>query len=175
MFSIVPHNLHWLASLAAEDDLCAHGGVLVTHDGHVLVDDRSENWALGAAALFLLRTLVYDHTPQVRVTEHLFPCCGHAMYVQEGSDQVLIPGCPNGRDWEVRHRGDEVDLTFEKESQVHVSKVEWRTAVLHFSDAVEEFYAGSEPKRPSGPDEVAGYNAFRAEWLHRARHARGAA
>src|SRR5262249_9530414 len=161
-----------LPNVPVDHDLCAHGGVLVTQDDRVLVDDRGENWTLSAAALFLLRSLVSDHTPQSRVGDQLFPCCGHAMYVQDASDDVVIVGCPRGRDWQVQHRAEKVVLVFEGERQVSIPEADWREAVLGFSDAVEAFYASCAEKQHLDPDEAAGYKAFRAEWRRRKDEAR---
>jgi len=56
VLSITPHNLHWLSVEAPQNDLCAHGGVMIARGNRVLVDQRNEEWALSAAALMLLRT-----------------------------------------------------------------------------------------------------------------------
>ncbi|HEU4401822.1 MAG TPA: hypothetical protein VFT43_06925 [Candidatus Polarisedimenticolia bacterium] len=172
VLSIRPHNLHWLAGTPAQKDLCAHGGLLLTHEGQVLIDDADKNWALSAAALMLLRTLTSDHTPQSRVGDQLFPCCGHAMFVQPGRDEVWIPGCANGRDWQVLHGEGKVSLVFEGGRQVSVSQAEWRAAVLEFSEAVEGFYAGNARKQPFDAYDAAGFEAFRAEWARRRDAAR---
>ena len=164
--SIVPQNLHWLPKVPAERDLCAHGGVVVTCDGEVLIDDRDKQWALSAAALYLLRTLTSDHTQENALGEQLFPCCGHAMYAEPESQNILIVGCPNGRDWAVLHREESVVLMLEGGRQLKVSRSDWRDAVLAFSDAVEGFYAGSADKQPAD-EEAAGFTAFRAEWKRR--------
>ena len=175
MLSITPHNLHWLSVEAPQVDLCAHGGVVLSREDHILVDQRSENWTLSAAALMLLRTLTEDHTADHRVGEHLFPCCGHAMYEQAGSADVLIVGCSNGLDWEVAHRDGKVELGLKDQPTITVPASEWNTAVLAFSEAVEAFYAASAPKEPSGHDDAKGFQVFRAEWKRRYEAARRAA
>ncbi len=175
MVSITPHNLHWLSVEAPQTDLCVHGGVVLSRGNHILVDQRSENWTLSAAALMLLRTLTEDHTADHRVGEHLFPCCAHAMYEQAGSEDVLIVGCSNGLDWEVAHRDGQVELGLEDQPAITVPASEWSTAVLAFSDAVSAFYAVSAPKEPSDPDGAKGFRVFCAEWKRRYDAARRAA
>ena len=75
MVSIRTHNLHWLEGLPPEQDLCAHGGFVVSHGDALVLDERDESWCLSAAALHLLGTLSSDHGEECRVGEHLFPHC----------------------------------------------------------------------------------------------------
>lgn len=169
---IEPQKLHWLSSGPAVHDLCAHGGVVLRIDGVVLIDDSAEEWALSAGAVFLLRTLNRDHTPEQPVADHLFPHCGHEMYVDSESADVAIIGCPHGRDWRVVHAGDQVVLGFVDRGEYRVSADVWRNAVLRFSDAIENFYAASEPKRPMDLVDAAGFEAFLKEWRRRVEAAR---
>ncbi len=166
MLSIIPHNLHWLSE-PFEKDLCAHGGITVSLDDQVLVDQAAEDWSLSAAALMLLRTISRDHASDERVGEHLVPCCGHAMYTQDGSADVLIVECNNGVDWEVRHQDGVVELRFENGTEVTVSTREWRGAVLEFADAIAAFYDASAAKQPADELEAEGFEAFRVEWARR--------
>jgi len=175
VLTITPHNLHWLSVEAPQSDLCAHGGVVIACGDSVLIDQRSEQWTLSAAALMLLRTLTEDHTADHRVGEHLFPCCGHVMYERGGSDDVLIVGCPNGLDFEVRHRDREVEVQFKDQPPVAIPSHEWRAAVLSFSDAIKAFYACSSAKLPSDEVEAIGYEVFCAEWNRRSNDAGRAA
>lgn len=172
--TIEPCNLHWLPNMPVEQDLCVHGGVVVRADDTVLVDDAAEEWALSAAALFLLRTVERDHTPEAPVAEHLFPHCGHAMYAETNSEDVAIVGCPHGRNWRVVHEGSQVLLAFADGRRVTVSRPDWCDAVVEFSNAIEAFYDSSEPKRPTDAVDAAGFAAFRNEWrrrVHAAGHA----
>jgi hypothetical protein len=171
---IEPRNLHWLPGGPAAQDLCVHGGAIVRIDDELVVDDSAEEWALSAGAVFLLRTLDRDHTPEHPVAEHLLPHCGHAMYVDSESPDVVIVGCPHGRNWCVVHAGDQVVLGFDDGRQYRVPVEGWRNGVLEFSDAIEQFYSASEPKEPSDADAAAGFEAFLSEWKRRigtARHA----
>jgi hypothetical protein len=170
MLTINATNLHWLSIEVPEHDLCAHGGLVIRRGKEVLVNDAEEVWTLSAAALFLLRTLDQDHTSESRVAEHLFPCCGHFMIAEENTEDVVIIGCPHGRDWSVIHQGDRVVLNFDDESTVILPWSEWRDAVAEFSRPIEIFYEKSAPKIP-GEDDVPGFTAFRAEWKRRIRAA----
>lgn len=172
---IEPVNLHWLPGGPAAHDLCAHGGAVLRIDDEVVVDDSAEEWALSAGAVFLLRTLGRDHTPERPVAEHLLPHCGHAMYVDPDSADVVIIGCPHGRDWRVVHTGNLVLLGFADGREFEVPVGAWREAVLRFSDTIEKFYAASEPKEPSDADDAAGFEAFLKEWRRRVDGARHAA
>ena len=169
MLTISPQNLHWLSPEAPQTDLCAHGGVIVSRGDQVLIDQCTADWTISAAALMLLRTLTDDHSADHRVGEHLFPCCGHAMYEQLGSDDVLIVGCPNGLDWEVQHRDDQIELRFKDQPTVSVSASEWQAAVVAFSDAVAAFYTSSAPKQPSDQVDARGFEVLRSGVIQGAR------
>ncbi len=171
---IEPCNLHWFPNTPVAQDLCVHGGVVVRVDDVVLVDDATEEWALSAGALYLLRTLEQDHTPDSLVAEHVLPCCGHAMYAEANSEDVTIVGCPHGRNWRVVHEESSVHLEFDGGVRVTVSRADWREAVVRFADAVQKFYATSEPKEPTDQVDAAGFAAFQKERKRRvdaARHA----
>lgn len=167
MLTIEPTNLHWLAAMPAEEDLCVHGGVVIRGDETVFVDDSHEEWALSAGALFLLRTLDRDHTAESRVAEHLIPHCGHAMYAQVDSDEVTMVGCPHGRDWLVVHEASQVILEFDPDRKLSLSWREWRDAVVQFASALDKFYEDNAPKKPANRVDAEGFAAFRGEWERR--------
>jgi hypothetical protein len=144
-------------------------------DDEVVIDDSTEEWALSAGALFLLRTLDRDHTPERPVAEHLLPHCGHAMYVDSDPANVVIIGCPHGRDWRVVHTGEQVVLGLVDQREYAVPARAWRDAVMRFSDAIENYYAASEPKEPLDANDAAGFEAFLNEWRRRSEAARHAA
>ena len=162
-------RLHWLDTLPAEEDLCAHGYVAVRLGKRVLCDETDE-WTVSAAALYLLRTLTADHTPACPVGDQLLPCCGFTMWPDETSDDVLMMGCPNGVDWQVEHQDNQVQLTAPGDETVRVAFEEYRTQVLRFVDQVEAFYQGSVPKQvPADAYDAQGYERFWVEW-HRRRN-----
>jgi hypothetical protein len=77
MLEIVACKLHWLcATDAGVHDLCAHGGVRVSLDGELLVDDPNA-YAVSTGGLHLLRTVEADHfSSRIGVgddAEHLIP------------------------------------------------------------------------------------------------------
>jgi hypothetical protein len=154
------------------NDVCAHGGLIVVVDRQVVVDDRTERWSLGPSAVFLLRTLTADHVPEAPVCQHLFPCCAFAPFVDD-EGRYHATGCPNGRDFAVRHRDRSVLVGLDAGTEIRVAPRVWRAAVLRFSDAIEAFYACSPARQPSD-DDAEGYRAFRKEW-HERRIAAGGA
>ncbi len=170
MLTFEPHGLHWLERSPEAGDLCAHGGVVIRMGDELLADHREQAWTLSAAALFLLRTLESDHTKQAPVGDQLFPCCGHAMYACPDGESVVIPGCPSGLDFEVRHRDRVVDLSIEAR-EVELTEEAWRGAVVAFSDEIEAFYGSAANKRFFDREAELGYTAFRREWASRRERA----
>ncbi len=165
MLSITPCNLRWLETEIESHDLCCHGGVTISTAGSVLVDQANANWTLSAAALYLLRTLEADHVVEPKVCDHMFPCCGHVFIPVENGGGVVVVGCPNGFDFDVRHCADGVRLRFEGADEVLVPEAEWRSAVIRFADIIERFYASSDEKTPQV--DADGYRAFWLEWRDR--------
>lgn len=170
MLILRPTELHWISEVPSESqDLCAHSPVEVVIHNHVLVKPADGEWTVSAAALFLLRTLSDQHTQANPVCEHLFPCCGFTMLETADQHDVLILGCPNGINFWVTREGEKVQITNADGRQLDVSFAEWRRAVCEFSDIVEDFYAKSEPKKPTTNDDERGFGRFMAEWKRR-RH-----
>jgi hypothetical protein len=169
MVLLRPVNLRWIQE-AVDDakDLCAHGDVEFRIRDDVLLDGNGQNLTVSAAALYLLRTLSVPHTKASPVGDHLFPCCGFAMWDIPGQADVAICGCPNGEDFEVLHevRGTGVIVQGADGREWHVNWPEWRATVFDFADRVSLFYAACSPKQPSAED-AAGFMKFRAEWERR--------
>jgi hypothetical protein len=168
-----PVKLRWIQS-AADDpkDLCAHGDVEFRIGDDVLLDTNGKDLTVSAAAMYLLRTLAVPHTTAAPVGDHLFPCCGFAMWDVPGQEDVALCGCPYGEDFEVLHRvnGAGVVVRSADGREWQVGWPEWRAAVFEFADRVSEFYAACSDKQPS-EDDAAGFIKFKAEWERR----RGAA
>ena len=155
----------------AEDnpnDYCAHGHIRFSVDGVDYVTEDMGEWTVSAAALFLLRTVFFNHDEDHSVADSnfLIPCCGHWFTPnQPGQFPNVIPGCNLGVDPEIHHKRDKVIIAFEdKESMV--SWRDWALAVLGFADQVETFYKSSSPKAPieDDPDDREGYELFWEEW-----------
>jgi hypothetical protein len=171
MVILRPLNLRWIHD-AVDDpmDLCAHGDVEFRIGDDLLLSVQDGNaLTVSAAALYLLRTLSTPHTREAPVGDHLFPCCGFAMYDVAAEPDVVVCGCPNGHDFEVRHQGsgDGVVVQAGNGCEWSVSWPDWQAAVFAFADRVSEFYAACSPKEPFGPEETAGVRKFAAEWVRR--------
>lgn len=158
MITIEPIGLHWLGDEVPEIDLCAHGGVVIKTEQGLFLDDTREEWALGPAALFLLRTLDTDHGRESRVADHIFPHCAHAFFVDEAGNYLTV-GCPGGRDLLIQHKGAHVHVAVGDGPSHVVPKNEWTKGVLGFVAKLREFYRLSKPKAPSRED-LAGWQAF---------------
>ncbi|MBV9787262.1 MAG: hypothetical protein JOZ51_03750 [Chloroflexi bacterium] len=161
------YNLGWLQHMLEQHDLCAHGAVEVEIGGEHFERDDEADWCVSAAALFLLRTLTRDHTASSPVGNKLIPCCGHAMYVVVGEEDVEIDTCPTGLNWEVQHLATSVLLRTEGGTEEYVTPEEWEHTVFQFADSVEDLYKHSLPKEPENSCEAAAYAAFQAEWSRR--------
>jgi len=163
----------------AEDDpkdFCAHGQIQFSIDGVNYVTEDMGKWTVSAAALFLLRSVFFNHDEEHSVAEcnFLIPCCGHWFTPnQPGPFPNVIPGCNLGVDPTVHHKRDKVVIAFEEKESV-VSWREWAQAVLGFAGQVEAFYKRSSPKAPieDDPDDREGYELFWQEWRNLASRAR---
>lgn len=170
MVSLLPVNLRWING-ATDDpaDLCAHGDVEFRIDRDTLLGGgNGRDLTVSAAALYLLRTLSVPHTRGAPVGDHLFPCCGFAMWDAPGESDVAMCGCPNGEDFEVLHQVGEAGVVVRAIGgrEWRVGWPEWRAAVFEFADRVSDFYAACSPKQPS-PDDAAGFAKFLVEWERR--------
>lgn len=168
MIQLFPTRLHWVHDDGLDDpaDLCAHSPVSLTIDAEVVIGPEAGDFTVSAAAIYLLRTLERDHSPQHPVGDQLFPCCGHAIY-DLGGDDVVIVGCPYGLDLFVRHDAGEICLTTIDARNFRVPAKVWRSAVLGFSSRVQRFYDESHAKSP-GPEDAAGFAKMMQEWQRRA-------
>jgi len=164
MLEIVPYNLHWLAEAPATGDLCAHGGVRVSDGTHTLASTEGNDLALSTGALYLLRSLSLDHTPESPLADPLIPHCGHFMVMDDAAQRLVNVGCPAGLNWWIRHRAGTVELEFDGERRLVVAAGEWHRAVCAFSDAIARFFEESAPKQPRDDHERGWYAAFQAEW-----------
>jgi hypothetical protein len=163
-----PTNLHWIKGDSDDPkDLCAHAGIEFRVGKDTLVSPNDGDWTVSAAALYLLRTLSEPHTKSSPVGDHLFPCCGFAMFDVEGQEDVLICGCPSGIDFQVIREGKEVVLIGPDSGARRLQWSDWRKAVCEFSDAVQSFYAASSPKQPFDEEDAKGFRKFMEEWKRR--------
>lgn len=167
MITLTPTRLHWIKDDGDDpSDLCAHSPVLLEVDGTALVTPADGDVTVSAAAVFLLRTLERDHTPEQRVGDQLFPCCGHAMF-DTGEDDVLICGCNRGSDLSLIHQEHRlVQLQTPGGQTECVPWADWKTAVIHFCDQVQAFYDAALPKQHTS-DDFGGYEKMMTEWRRR--------
>lgn len=169
MVILWPVNLRWVqGALDDPKDLCAHGDVEFRIDGETLLEPNDRELTMSAASLYLLRTLSVPHTMAAPIGDHLFPCCGFAMWDVPGQEDAAVCGCPNGEDFEVLHdvNGSGVVVHSTDGRQWTVGWSEWREAVFAFADKVSELYAASSPKEPSYEDS-SGFEKFKMEWKRR--------
>lgn len=163
-------DLQWLSEVEDDrDDQCAHGRVLFEIDGVAFVRPEDGLLTLSAAGLFLLRTFSDDHTASGPVAEAnlLLPCCGFFLVAGPGRFPLVIHGCPNGIDLEIRHSGGRVTVS-SAEASKSVPVTAWRNAVVAFAASVRDFYAISEPKNRAFDEvEREGWAAFWREWDQR--------
>jgi hypothetical protein len=167
MVTLRPTNLHWITGRADDPaDTCAHSGVEFRVDHQVLVQASDGDWAVSAAALFLLRTLSRPHTKQSPVGDQLFPHCGMVICEVQGADAFVFC-CDRGVDFEVLHVEGGIALTAPDGRCFSIAASEWREAVVGFSDAVQDFYVTSSPKQPTDTDDAKGFQQFLGEWRRR--------
>ena len=156
-------NLHWIDETNDNPaDLCLHGKLFVKI-GDEILDDGMHNWTVSAGAYRMLESLYGDH--QSGYEEHLLPCCGHFMFVDEKTDELIISGCPSGIDWSVTHESDTVRLATDKSSQIVISFEEYKATVFKFADAIKSFYAKCTPKQIKEDNfEDKAYERFWMNW-----------
>jgi len=158
-------DLHWLEGGDTRDDLCVHGSAHVRIGEETLVTPADgDGWTLSAGSLYLLRTLFRDHSSEDRVGDHLIPCCGFNMWVNE-EGELFIVGCPSGIDWSVHHTTEGLSLEAPGGTVVVVDEGEWRRAVLTLADTVRAYYRSSPSRRLPAEDYARrGYELFWEEW-----------
>ncbi|WP_420629598.1 hypothetical protein [Candidatus Leptofilum sp.] len=166
MITLTAHNLNWITK-DETIDLCAHGSVEFSIGDLVIVSPDDGNWCVSAAALHLLRTLSKSHTSESPVGDHLFPCCGHAMYQDEKSNDCFIVECPNGINFDVIHRDSDILIKTENGQEKNVSSADWKTSICAFSDQISDFYEKAKPKKPFDDVERRGFEVFQREWIRR--------
>ena len=172
MITLKAHELGWVRGKADDpEDQCAHGLVEFLIDKTTFVKPEDGTWTVSAAALFLLRTLSLDHTPEDSVTEnnYLFPCCGFNVWPSKGKFKVVCSGCPNGIDVRVCHNRKEGTVVISSPKGIEtVSESEWNCAVLGFVAQIQAFYNGNSPKKKiTDKLDRSGWKAFWQEWEQR--------
>ena len=159
-------DLHWINGMHdAPDDFCLHGNVCVKIGDKTIGYSGNENeeWTVSTGAYRMLESLYSDHLAGRE--EHLLPCCGHFMVIDEQSNKLLIIGCHNGLDWSVIHEGDNVRLKTDLEIEVVIPFDDYQEIVFSFADAIKAYYNKSSPKTPPLEQfEKDAYQRFWSDW-----------
>jgi hypothetical protein len=162
-FSLRAIDLYWIRGDKDDvKDLCLHGRVAVKIGDEVLDDGAKHSWTISAGALRMLHSLKEDHFAGEE--QHLLPCCGHFMFVEEKTNRLIICGCSNGIDWSVIHDNKDIKLITQSGKQTIVPYQDYKATVLEFADQVEHFYESCSAKVFEDDFEKEGYNAFWTEW-----------
>lgn len=172
MIVLEASDLQWIRGADDDpNDQCAHGRVRFEIDDVTFVRSEDGMWTLSGAALFLLRTIEHDHSPNHSVAEHnfIFPCCAHSCWsIGQGEFKLICLGCNRGIDIEIKHINRSVEIVKLDGEQKIVPLIEWRAAVFAFADQIRAFYDRSSPKTlPEPPDDKEGWAAFWEEWNRR--------
>ena len=137
---------HWINGAHDDpEDFCLHGKVYV-RIGNEVIDDGISNgeWTISAGAYRMLESLYGDHV--AGNGEHLLPCCGHFMVIEEKTDKLAILGCPNGIDWSVLHENDKIKLRTDLGGEVILLFNDYKEMVYSFADTVKSYYNKCSPK-----------------------------
>jgi len=131
------------------DDLCLRGKVFVRIGDEVIDDGVShDGWCVSAGAYRLLESLYGDYKYDSEAyLEHLLPCCGHWVIVDEKTDKLNIIGCINGLDWAITHKDSAVILTTDSNTQVSIPFDEYQKIIYNFADEIKAFYDQCSPKK----------------------------
>ena len=164
-FEIKIINLHWINETNEDpNDLCLHGNVFVKIGNKIIDDGVANLWTVSSGAYRMLETLYRNHNDSDECyEEHLLPCCGHFMFVDEKTDKLIICGCPNGIDWTVIHENNMVKLVEDESTQIIMPFEEYKNAVFNFADKVKMFYDKCLPKHPN-PEDAKAYQRFWLDW-----------
>ncbi|MBA5791169.1 hypothetical protein H1R17_00500 [Flavobacterium sp. xlx-214] len=163
-FYIKVTNLHWIKNFDDEDDLCAHGNVIVKIGDEIICDENSLDFTIFATALYLLRSLSKNYKKGDYDSQFL-PCCGFFTYFDENGSP-MISGCPNGIDWTIEHiNNHQIKHTSENGTEAIINIEDYKIMVYEFVDKIEEFYAISKPKRiPEDEFDRGSYLEIWEEW-----------
>lgn len=163
-FEIKILRQHWIKDDGLEDqaDLCSHGELFLKIGDEILSDSKSGSWCLSASGLYLLRTVKQDYS-MGDFDNYLVPCCGHIMIPNGEKDYVLICGCNNGIDWNVKHKNGKVEFITEKGIKTIIPIEFYVNQVIEFTDQIEQFYG--DPKAKEVPKDDFDRNGFSQFWI----------
>lgn len=165
-FKIIYDNFSWVnGNIDDPNDLCLHGKVTVILNK----ENLSYNCCTSASALRMLRTLKENHKAIPDTLEQMLPCCGMTMWPDDNdTKRVLVLGCTNGIDYAVEHKNNNIVITTESKNTYEIPFYIYKSEVLKFAHAVEDFYNSCTPKiLPDNEFERKGYELFWSEWKRR--------
>ncbi len=157
-------DLHWIDR--KEDngkDLCLHGNVFVRIGDEIIDNGVDNNWTVSAGALMMLRSIETNHIA-FKEENHMLPCCGHFMYIDEKTNKIVVLGCPTGIDWTVIHEGTDVKLITENGKETIISNEEYKKTIFNYADKLKDFYDNSLSKIFSEDYDRECYSEFWKEW-----------
>lgn len=159
-FHIDATDLHWLEGIE-DTDLCLHG------HGTAVIGERTLEYdcTVSSTALYLLKSLTENH--MIYEDNQMLPCCGHFLIPDEKGENVYISGCPNGKDWSIRHVAGAVELILEDGYTVTVPLDDYRREVLAFAQKIEDFYNAHPRTLPEDEWSRKVCELFWAEWHRR--------
>ena len=164
-FEIKIIDLHWIDRKEDDGkDLCLHGNVFV-RIGDEIIDNGIDNddWTVSAGALMMLRSIETNHIV-FKEENHMLPCCGHFMYIDEKTNNIIVLGCPTGIDWTVIHEGNNVKLITESGKETIISNDKYEKIIFNYADKLKKFYDNSLPKILSEDYHRECYFKFWEEW-----------
>jgi hypothetical protein len=83
----------------------------------------------------------------------------------ENSTKVHIQGCFTGINFWVQHLDQNIKLTTETNTEIVITKNEYKIEIKSFADKVKEFYKTSKPKQiPKDNYDRIGYEMMWNEW-----------
>ncbi|WP_405605885.1 hypothetical protein [Polaribacter sp. Asnod1-A03] len=173
-FDIEIIRLHWFESnsnsqsglkkLKEENDLDAHGEILVKIGGEI-ISEPNLSLSLSTAGLFLMRTCFENYNPN-QYNNKLIPHCGHSIYPSMNKPyRVNIYGCDIGYDWNISHQENIITHKTLNGNTSEIKKNEYFKLVKNITDKIENFYKNSKAKeKPKDETEREGFEQFWLEW-----------
>lgn len=165
-FEIKLLDLHWINNVDEQIDLCAHGHVFVTIGNEIICNEKSLDITVSATALYLLRSLK-DNYKKDDYGSQLLPCCGFYTILDQ-TGKVVILGCPNGIDWTITHKTENIIEHISESGYVaRIEMQKYKKMVFDFVDSVKQFYENSKPKIiPTDEFERGSYLELWEEWTN---------
>ncbi|MBO5224167.1 MAG: hypothetical protein J6C23_06630 [Clostridia bacterium] len=156
-------NLYFLGDTQKEReyDYCAHGKIVFKIDGHNLSNEVSY-WCASVSAYRFLRSIFENHF--IGAEEQMIPCCGHFLIPSHGGSGVIISGCPNGIDFDVIHKDNDVIIRTQSGVEYTVTFEDYKATVLSYVKQIQDFYLQNPPRQFENKFDQDGFSAFCCDW-----------